>query len=283
MTHKTKLIVAHISPDLDAIGSAWLVKRYMPDWQEAEFDFVPAGQTLNGMKPDADPNIIHVDTGLGRFDHHQLSEKSSATKRVFDYLAEEGYIKERDLMAIEHMVDFITTIDNFGEIDFEDPNNVRYNFCLHEFIYPLRGQLTSDAELVNMVFLILDGILFTVKNGLKAQEEIKEGLIVKTAFGKTLFMETKNEAAIKYALKEGYEVVVRKDPETGHVRIKTQPKDNKRYDLTPLYEKIMKIEPEASWFLHASKHMLLNGSSKAPDSVASKLSIQRLVEILKEI
>ncbi len=86
-----KLIVTHMSPDLDAISSSWLIKRYLPEWESADHDFVPAGQTLNGMQPDSDPNVIHVDTGLGRFDHHQLSEKSSATKRVFDYLTESGY------------------------------------------------------------------------------------------------------------------------------------------------------------------------------------------------
>ncbi len=281
MSNETKTIVTHISPDLDAIGSSWLIKRYMPDWDSADHAFVPAGQTLDGKDPDADPLIIHVDTGLGKFDHHQLKERTSATKRVFDYLAEEGNVKEKDLIAIEHMVQFITEIDNFGEVHFPDPINDRYAFCLHEFIYPLRGQLTSDAELVNMVFLILDSILFSIKNNLKAEEEMKEGLILKTKLGKTLVMETKNEAAIKYALKSGYELVVRKDPESGHVRIKTQP--DKKYDLTKLSKKIIKADPKATWFLHASKNMLLNGSSKAPDSVASTLSLARIVEILKEM
>lgn len=281
MNMSNKLIVTHISPDLDAIGSTWLIKRYFPEWESADHAFVPAGQTYENKDPDADPNIIHVDTGLGRFDHHQLTERTSATKRVFDFLAEEGHIKEKDLIAVEHMVQFITEIDNFGEVHFQDPTNDRYTFCLHEFIYPLRGQLTSDTELVSMVFLILDSILFTIKNNLKAEEEMKEGLILKTKLGKTLVMETKNEAAIKYALKSGYELVVRKDPETGHVRIKTLP--DKKYDLTNLHKKILKIDGKASWFLHASKNMLLNGSSKAPDSVASTLSLKRIIEILKEM
>lgn len=281
MATKTKTIVTHISPDQDAIGSSWLIKRYLPEWESAEHAFVPAGQTLDGKDPDADPNIIHVDTGLGKFDHHQLTERTSATKRVFDYLAEEGYIKEKDLIAIEHMVLFITEIDNFGEVHFQDPNSTRYAFCLHEFIYPLRSQLTSDTELVSMVFLILDSILFTVKNNIKAEEEMKEGLILKTKWGKTLVMETKNEAAIKYALKSGYELVIRKDPESGHVRIKTLP--DEKYDLTKLYKKILKVDGKASWFLHSSKNMLLNGSSKAPDSVPSGLSLKRIVEIVKEI
>lgn len=276
-----KTIVTHISPDLDAIASTWLIKRYLPDWESAEHAFVPAGETYEGKAADIDPDIIHVDTGMGKFDHHQLSERTSATKRVFDYLAGEGYIKEKDLDALEHMVAFITEIDNFGEVHFPDPTNIRYTFCLHEFIYPLRSSFSSDKELMYMVMLIIDSILFTEKNNLRAEEEIKEGVVMSTAWGKSLVMETKNEAAVKYALKKGFEMVVRRDPESATIRIKTQP--NKKYDLTPLHKKIVKADPKATWFLHASKNMLLNGSSKNPNSVPSSLTLHGLIEILKEI
>lgn len=276
-----KTIVTHISPDLDAIASTWLIKRYLPEWESAEHEFAPAGETLDGKKVDSDPDVIHVDTGCGRFDHHQLSERSSATKRVFDYLAEEGYVREKDFEAIEHMVSFITEIDNFGEVHFPDPADIRYNFCLHEFIYPLRGQFSSDKELVFMVMLILDSILYTVKNNLRAEDEIREGVVIKTKLGKALLMETKNESAVKHALKKGYEIVIRKDPESGTVRIKTQP--NEKYDLTDLYNRIVKVDTKATWFLHASKNMLLNGSTKNPNSIPSKLTLPRLIEILKEM
>ena len=272
-------IVTHISPDLDAIASSWMIARYLPDWESADHAFVPAGETLDNEPVDSKPNIIHVDTGLGRFDHHQLKVRSSATKRVFDYLAEEGHIKEKDILAVEHMVLIVTEIDNFGEVHFPDPTNDRYSFCLHEFVYPLRGLLSSDKELINMVFLILDSILFTVKNNIQAKKDIEAGLVMNTAWGKTVVMETKNEGAVKYALKSGYEMVVRRDPQTNHVRIKTQP--NKKYDLTALYKKILKADPSATWFLHISKNMLLNGSSKKPDSVPSSLSLKRLIAILK--
>ena len=272
-------IVTHISPDLDAIASSWLIARYLPDWESADYAFVPAGETLDNEPVDSKPNIIHVDTGLGRFDHHQLKVRSSATKRVFDYLSGEGQIKEKDMPAVERMVQIVTEIDNFGEVHFPDPTNDRYSFCLHEFVYPLRGLLSSDKELVNMVFLILDSILFTVKNNIHAKKDIEGGFIMRTAWGKTIVMETKNEGAVKFALKSGYEMVVRRDPVTHHVRIKTQP--DKKYDLTPLYKAILKADPTATWFLHISKNMLLNGSSKKPDSVPSSLSLKRLIALLK--
>ncbi len=276
-----KTIVAHIAPDLDAIASSWLIKRHMPGWADAEHAFVPAGKTLNNKPPDEDPDIIHVDTGLGRFDHHQLSERSSATRRVFDFLIHENHIKERDREALEHMVVFITDIDNFGEVYFPDPTNIRYMFCLHEFIYPLRGTLSSDTELTNVIMLILDSILYTVKNALKAEAEIKAGLIMTTSLGKTLVMENKNESSVKFALKKGFDVVVRRDPDSRTIRIKTQP--TPAFDLTTLADTIKKADPHATWFLHASKNMLLNGSSKNPDSIPSALTLTSLIAILKEM
>jgi len=276
-----KTVVTHISPDLDAIASSWLIKRYLPGWESAEHAFVPAGSTYEGRGPDADDDIIHVDTGLGKFDHHQFKERSSATKKVYDYLSESNLIKSRDSEAIHEMTEFVTEIDNFGEVHFPDPTNIRYSFCLHEFIYPLRSILTSDHELMSAVMLVLDSILYTVKNAIKAEEEIKEGAVFQTRFGKTLVIETKNEAAVKFALKKGYELVIRRDPENETVRIKTQPND--KYDLTPLHAIIIQKDPQATWFLHASKNMLLNGSSKSPDSVPSKLTLPQLIAIIKKV
>jgi hypothetical protein len=75
-----KTVVTHIGPDLDAITSVWLVKTYFPGWEEAHMAFVPAGTTLRGEPPDSDPEIIHVDTGFGDFDHHQTDEDTCAAK-----------------------------------------------------------------------------------------------------------------------------------------------------------------------------------------------------------
>lgn len=277
----SKLIVTHISPDLDAITSSFLIKKYLPQWQDAEFAFVPSGETYEGKDPDINPNIIHVDTGMGKFDHHQDSERSSATKKVFEFLSQKNLIKDKDIKAIEDISLHVTDIDNFKEVSFPDPTNIRYSFCLHEFLYPLRSNVTSDHELVSLTFILLESILQTVKNNLKAEEEIKMGLIINNSMGKVLFMETKNEVAVKYALKKGFEVVVRRDPETNNIRIKTQPTE--KYNLTELSKVIIKNDKKATWFLHASKNMLLNGSSKNPNSVASALTTKKLIEILTQI
>ena len=79
-----KTIVTHIGPDLDAITSIWLAKTFLPAWEEASLAFVPAGSTLEGKPPDDNPEILHVDTGFGRFDHHQTNADTCASILVYE-------------------------------------------------------------------------------------------------------------------------------------------------------------------------------------------------------
>src|SRR3989338_2555033 len=240
-----KTIVPHVSVDLDAVTSSWLVVRYMPGWTEAGFNFVPAGTTLNGADPDEDLNIIHVDTGLGKFDHHQFADnKLSATKRVFDYLQEKSYVKKTDLPALSRIVEFVTLIDNFGEVYFPDPTSDIYDFSLYQLTEGLKQLGKKDEEVVRIMFTLLDATLELFKKKINAEDEVKKGYIFKTKWGKSLALETQNEI-----------------------------------DLTPVHEEIVKKDPSATWFLHSSKHMLLNGSSKNPTAVASNLPLKKVVEI----
>jgi len=93
----------------------------------------------------------------------------------------------------------------------------------------------------------------------------------------------------------GYVLTVRKDPATGSVRVKARPRrrtngkfpegvfENVEVDLTPVYEKLKKMDPDATWFLHISKRMLLNGSSKNPNMKGSKITLDEVVEVLQNI
>lgn len=277
----TKTLVTHMSPDLDALMSSWLILRYLPGWQEATLAFVPAGKTLNNMDPDENSQIIHVDTGMGTFDHHQTSEYTCATKKVFDYLVEHHHIPAKLLPSLERMADFTTEIDHFAEVYYPEPNADRYEFLLSQTIEGLKSVHNDYTELAHSVFPLFDATLQLFRNKVRAEEDVKAGFVIQTSWGKGLVLETKNEEAMKVALKQGYSVVARKDPERQLVRFKTMPK--KGYDLTSIYETVMKMDPKATWFLHASKNMLLNGSAKNPHSVPSRLTTQQLIEIIKKI
>lgn len=92
-------IVTHKASDLDAVTSTWLIKRFLPGWENAEIAFVPAGSKLAGSYTrkgeiietvDGD-EVIHVDTGMGPLDHHQTQDNNvCATSLAFGYVKDAG-------------------------------------------------------------------------------------------------------------------------------------------------------------------------------------------------
>jgi hypothetical protein len=97
---------------------------------------------------------------------------------------------------------------------------------------------------------------------------------------KCLAVETHNDATIKIAQKKGFAMVIRKDQDAGNVRIKARP--DAPFDLRDVAPKIIEADPKATWFAHGSGKMLINGSKKHRNQVPSSLSINQVIEILKE-
>jgi hypothetical protein len=223
-----------------------------------------------------------VDTGMGKFDHHQFKEKLSAARIVFDYLKKKDYVKKYDLEGLERLVDFVNTIDNFGEVYFPDPTADVYDFTIYQLIEGLKPTVPDNKDLVTFVSTALEGILQVLKNKIRAEKDIPNGMVINTSWGKALVIESKNEELIKLSQKLGYVLVVRRDPARGFIRIKCLPDD--KFDLTPIRVEIAKKDKEGTWFLHASKHMLLNGSSKNPGAFKpSSLNLQEIIEIIRKI
>lgn len=275
-----KIIVTHISPDLDALTCCWLIKKYFPGWKDAIIKLVPAGSTLNGKDPDADPQIIHVDTGFGKFDHHQTDEFTSASLLVYTFLSEKKFVGPKDNQALVRFVKLVTELDHFREYFYPEPASDRYNILLHEIVEGLKSSL-DDQSLIHTTFQLLDSALSNFKNKVNAEKEIKKGFIFNSYLGKSIILETKNSEAGKLAMKSGFNLVITKNPDKGYVRIKSPP--IKSTDLTPVYKKVLAQDPQASWFLHSSKRMLINGSAKNPTMRASRLTIAELIEIAKSV
>ncbi|MEN9327397.1 MAG: hypothetical protein RI947_205 [Candidatus Parcubacteria bacterium] len=276
-----KTVVTHMSPDLDATTSVWLVRKYLPGWDSASVAFVPAGTTLDNKDPDEDADIIHVDTGFGKFDHHQTNQYMSAARLVHDYLKESEYIFKKDEDAVERLVEFVTVIDNFGEVHFFDPTADVYDFSLHQLIIGIKSQLMNDGKVVEHMTFLLESVLQVLKNKIRAEEDIQDGVVFTSRWGKSIAMQTRNEEALRLALKSGYMLVLRKDPDRNFLNIKTFPKPEN--DLTPVYNKLKELDPEASWFLHASTYILLNGWVGRPDTHPTTLSLPQIVDIIKTL
>lgn len=276
-----KTIVTHLSPDLDAIASVWLIKKFLTGWGNAQIKLVPSGTTLDNQLPHSNKNVIHVDTGLGKFDHHQTNEYTSATKLVYKYLINKDLIESKEVKPLEKIVEYVNATDHFAEVFYFEPDSDRYDFMIRQLVDGLKVINREETKLIEIIFQLLDAVLIVFKNKVNAEKEIKNGFVFQSYLGKSLAIETKNEEIIKLALKKGFSMVVRRHPDEGFIRIKTLP--IKKLNLKPIYEKIIEIDKKGSWYFHISGHMLLNGSSGNPMLIPTLLSLNKIIEIIKSI
>jgi hypothetical protein len=274
-----KTIVTHVGPDCDAITSIWLIKTFFPDWEEAVLAFVPAGRTLGGKPADENPEILHVDTGFGKYDHHQSNEFTCASLRVYDEI-KNMHGKEP---ALERLLSVINEIDHFREVFFPNPTADFWELGLEAQVDGWRLLYADNpVKVVDLGLNALDGIYKTFQNKVWAEKELKEkGVEFVSQWGKGIGVETSNDEVVHLAQKMGYVIAVRKDPKKGYLRIKALPKDD--IDLEKLYNKLKKQEPDATWFLHASHHMVLNGSSKNPDMRPTTKTLQEIINVITKI
>lgn len=271
-----KTIVTHFAPDLDAIAAVWLLKTLLPEWKEASIAFVPAGKTLKGIPPDSDPDIIHVDTGFGKFDHHQENDDTCAALLVYQSLQKKDE-------ALERLVRVVNDVDHFREVFFPNPTADFWDLSLPVIIDGLQiSMVDNPVGMMDTIMDCLDGAYKMFQNKVWAEADIKaHAILFETKFGKAFGIETVNREVVHYGQKMGYALVVRKDPKNGNAQVKTIPKDE--IDLTVLYEALLKKDPTATWFLHPSRHMLLNGSAKNPDMKPSTLSLADLISEVKKV
>lgn len=278
----SRRIVTHINPDQDALSSVWLIRRYYPGFQgeDVELSFVPAGTTYENAAPDTDPNIVHVDTGCGIFDHHQIASETCAFVRIFDYLDLHEHIPVYDKAPLKRMAQVINDYDNFKNVYYADVTADYHDFTLDQITSGLIHTDLKDAQKVELSLSFFDAILQVMKNKIKAERNVSEGVIFETkAFGKSIVMENTNNDSMKYAQKRGFQLVARKDPKLGNIRIVCLPKP--AFDLTAIYKIIQKEDNVGTWFFHQSKHMLINGSNVNPAMKPSPITTTRLIEILQ--
>ena len=273
-----KKIITHVNPDLDAVCSVWLLKRFLLGWQEAEIDFVRADDKQIDKENE---NLVYIDVGLGKFDHHQTNKHISASKLCWDYIQEirrGESVNELNSQAIERLVMVVTEVDNARYLSWPEAEDDRYQFYLHNLIDGWRELPLNDMEVVEEGFKMLDTVLLNLKNRIKSEEELEKATIFKTKWGKGVGVETGNKQFLYFAIIVGYQISLIKNPKNGGVRIHAQP--DSRVDLTAIYHQVKKLDPQSDWFLHASKKMLLNSASVAKMK-PTKLSLKEIIEVLK--
>jgi hypothetical protein len=301
-----KIVVTHTSPDMDAITSVWLIKKYLPGWEDAKVKFVSAGNRIDSGKwknkdekspieKIEDDEVIHVDTGMGPLDHHQtISDKVCGASLTWDYVKsknEEFRLKDlekiRDrIEALSRMIKVVVDIDHFKEVFWKDTVADYHEFNLVNILEGLKFQFPNqDDYYVDFISKSLDAVLHEFENRIWAEREIAgNGQKFVTRFGKGIGFEILNDTVIKLAQKMGYVIVLRKDPRKGYIRIKAIPSDGKiNIDLTQASEELKRMDPGATWYLHVGRKMLLNGSAKNPKMKPSKLGVKEIIKVLTRI
>ncbi|MBI2010008.1 MAG: hypothetical protein HYS86_02390 [Candidatus Chisholmbacteria bacterium] len=282
----SKTIVTHLNPDLDALTAVWLLKRFGgEEFVEARLAFIPAGETYRGVAVDSDPEVVHVDVGLGKFDHHQVDMRTSAAELVYQSLGKEKPELTED-EALKRLVAIVVDIDyGAGDLSYPEAASDRYAMLFNERqiiggwyrVFP--GQSDKIAELG---LTVLDGVYESLRGKVVAEGEFERAKEFETQWGKGIGMETAEREFGTLAFARGYTVVVTKDPEGGNVRVKAREKQGgKRIDLTPLYNSVREKDPEADWYFHVSRKMLLNGSRVNPKMKASRLTLAQVIALLQ--
>lgn len=286
-----KLLVTHHAPDLDAIGSVWMLKTFdNQHYADAKVGFVDPGSTMTeegienlGYTPADFDGVVHTDTGLGVFDHHQADRGKmhiSATSLTYDHCCKVHPELAED-KALKELVRIVTDLDHFAECFWPEANDSRYCFMLHEILDGLqKAGLHTDETQMAFGMKCLQGVYKKLEETEKAKEVIERGIEFQTKWGKGIGLETNNDTSIKYAQKAGYAVVIKKDPDEFNARIKGIPIEG--LDLTPLAEAVMEKDKVGSWYFHPAKTMLLNGSDKWSNKSATPLSLSELIKMAEE-
>ena len=268
-----KTLVTHINPHLDDVFAIWLLKKYDPKYKDFEIDFISATHDKAGEETE---DRVSVGTGGGKFDEHKEGLKTCAGSLVFDYLKSEGLLPENDLevKALESMVEWNLKIDT-GVI----PVGAYDEFSVPAYIRSKDSNKDSSLDDCELGSRILERILIVQ---IRTQESLKDWenrVEFETKFGKTIAVKS-NTIDRPFCKRAGGDLFLLLSPQYNGVQFFTP---SHELDLSPIYTKVKSLDPEADWFLHQSHHMVLCGSSSAPDAKSTKLSFEQLIEVSKGV
>lgn len=269
-----KVLVTHINPHLDDIASIWLFKKFHPDFKDAKVEFISASRDAAVSQESKDK--IFLGTGGGRFDEHKEGLDTCATSLAYEYLKKEKYLPEDEISqkALEKLIEWNRLIDA-GKA----PDSQFDEFSVQAFIRTKDGSHQTSNKSVELGVEILERILAVLKRKQQSLKDWEKRVEFQTKFGKSFAVvsETINR---EFCREQEGDLFLMYNPKYKSVQFFTP---SFEIDLEPIYKKLKSLDPEASWFLHQSHHMVICGSSSAPDSKTTKLSFKELLEAVENI
>lgn len=236
----------------------------------AELEFVPAGRTLNDAEVDSDPQIVHVDTGGGRFDHHHTADPTlSAAELVRRALAP-------DDEPLRRLVEQVTRIDNAEAYPGRQPVFFNINDLIagYNALFPNKPHHVAQAMLPN-----LDAWYEHEARQVRLEQAFKRRREFQTRWGLGIAMQSDDGGSSRLAYRYGAVLYAYRD-QRGYMGVAAQ--RHSKVDLKPVYLTLKRIDGDADWYLHPSRRLLLCGTPKAPPRQLSTLSLDDLVSVLQE-
>lgn len=259
-----KMIVTHASPDLDCIVATWLLERF-GGMSDSPIEFVRFGEPI----PEALENAVCVDIGGGDLDHHQRTDFVSSATLVLEKLS----LSHNP--ALSRLADIARKIDH-GVFDSDSQGVLN----LVNIIAGLNKIYPDDPHQVMSVALeCLDAIYSQETEAASFEEELQKAVTFSTPWGPGIALTTTRREIRHYSHKKGFLIFVYFDPLRDYRGFAAP--GGKGVDFSEVYEKLRSIEPQAEWYLHFTKDLLICGSDKAANRHLSRLSLEEMIALVR--
>lgn len=266
-----KTLVTHINPHLDDISAIWLFKKFHPEFSDATIEFINASRD-EALKNETQDKI-YFGTGGGKYDEHKGDLEDCAASLVWKEIKSSGLAGDNKIetAALDDLIEWNRLID-LGK-------GTNYDFGPYSVQAFIRSKASTQEDSLKSFELgseILDRIFELLKNIKQSEKDWENRVEFESQFGKSVAI--KSETVDRsFTRDKGFDLVLMYDPKHSSAQFFTP---SFEIDLEPIYQKLIEKEPNAGWFLHQSHHMVICGSSSAPEH-KTNLSFEELIEIAK--
>lgn len=268
-----KTLITHLRPHLDDICAFWLLKRYLPEAKDAGLDFIATNE--KGGDVVNDPAITYVGVGRGKYDEHKGDIGDCSTTLVWKDIRDRIAIDPRERRAVEKIVSWVL-LEDTGKLNAEP-----YRFfsvpAMIEGFFDGRGRDSLATTMFG--FEILDALIVAQRNEVLIEDDWKDRIEFDSRYGRAVAVVGTARQIDAYGYSHGFPLVVVVNPDRTYHTVRADAASD--IDLTPTWEKLRAREPEASWYFHHSKKMLICGGDHAPNARLSSLTVEELIGYLK--
>jgi hypothetical protein len=212
--------------------------------------------------------VLHVDTGGGRFDHHnEQGYDTCAAELVRQAIAPNDPVLER-ITAQVTRIDQADVPRNKRAVFF----NVTDLINGYNSLFPNRPHHVAEAMMPNF-----DAWYEHEARQMRLERAFSRRLEFSTPWGLGIAMQSEEGASSRLAFQQGAVLYAYRDGR-GYMGIAAQSRSH--VDLEPVYRALKRVDGEADWYLHPNHRLLLCGTPKAPPRHYSHLSLEELVDVI---